>query len=290
MSLINETQNTYYSGSGADFGSYQFVSLTDIINAFIFTYTGENKIFPKVQRTEVAFHAQRALQELSFDTLKSFKSQEIEVPPSLQMILPQDYVSYIKFSYIDGSGVKNVIYPTRDTQNFTAISQDADGTYQDDGTNLTLQSESDAWTNYKSATNVDTADDYDDDTYTDLLGGRYGIDPERAHSNGSFYIDEIAGKVHFSSHFAGKTIAIEYVSDGLGTEDEMKVHKFAEEAMYKHIAYAVACTHKNIPEFVVGRFKKEKRAMTRQAKLRLSKFNMEELTQVLRGKSKIIKH
>ena len=290
MAILSDTQNSYYSGSGDSFGSYQFVSLTDIINAFIFTYTGENKIFPKVQRTEVAFHAQRALQELSFDTLKSFKSQEIEVPPSLQMILPQDYVSYIKFSYIDTSGIKNTIYPTRITQNFTAISQDSNGDYQFTGDNLTLQAESDAWTNFKGIeANVDL-NDYDDDTYTDLLGSRYGVDPEHAHTNGSFYIDENAGKVHFSSHFSGKTIAIEYISDGLGTEAEMQVHKYAEEAMYKHIAYAVSCTYKNIPEYVVGRFKKEKRATIRQAKLRLSKFNLEELTQVLRGKSKIIKH
>jgi len=290
MALINDTQNEYYTGSGDDFGSYQFVSLTNIIDAFLFTYTGENKIFPKVQRTEVAFHAQRALAELSFDTLKSFKSQEIEVPPSLQMILPQDYVSYIKFTRVDDSGIKQIIYPNRITSNPTAISQDANGDYQDDGTDLTLQTESNAWTNFKAATNVDNDDDYDDDTYTDLLGGRYGIDPEHAHTNGSFYIDDNTGKIHFSSNFAGKTIIIDYVSDGLGTEAEMQVHKFAEEAMYKHIAYAVACTHKNIPEFVVGRFKQERKATTRQAKLRLSKFNLEELTQVLRGKSKIIKH
>ena len=40
------------------------------------------KLFQK-QRLDVAFHAQRGLAELSFDTLKSCKSQEITVRASL---------------------------------------------------------------------------------------------------------------------------------------------------------------------------------------------------------------
>ena len=49
-----------------------------------------NKIISKIKRSDVAFFAQRAMQELSFDTFKSCKSQEITVPATLQMILPQD--------------------------------------------------------------------------------------------------------------------------------------------------------------------------------------------------------
>ncbi len=70
----------------------------------------------------------------------------------------------------------------------------------------------------------------------------------------------------------------------------MIVHKFAEEAMYKYIAHAILATKSNTPEYLVQRFKKEKRAATRTAKLRLSNIKIEELTQVMRGKSKQIKH
>ena len=41
---------------------------------------------------------------------------------------------------------------------------------------------------------------------------------------------------------------------------------------------------------IVNRFKKEKFAAIRQAKLRLSNIKLEEITQVLRNKSKWIKH
>ena len=70
----------------------------------------------------------------------------------------------------------------------------------------------------------------------------------------------------------------------------MQVHKFAEEAMYKWFAYAVLSTRINTPEYLVARFKKERFAETRKAKLRLSNIKIEEITQVLRGKSKQIKH
>ena len=70
----------------------------------------------------------------------------------------------------------------------------------------------------------------------------------------------------------------------------MQVHKFAEEAMYKHIMYAVLSTRSNTPEYIVRRYKKEKSAATRLAKLRLSNIKLEEITQTLRGKSKQIKH
>lgn len=288
--LDSQTQNAYYTGS--EFGGYQFISLENIIDQFLIAYVGEDKIIQKAKRVDVAFHAQRALQELSFDTFKSTKAQEIEIPPSLQMVLPQDYVNYVKLTYTDASGIEHTLYPASKTSNPTAITQNDAGVYQFTGNNLTT-TDSDTWTKYKANTPTEnTKDDYnyDDDTYDSNEGGRYGIDPQHAQINGSFYIDENKGKIHFSSNINGKTVTLKYISDSLGTDAEMQVHKFAEEAMYKCIAYAILCTRANIQEYIVRRFKQQKFAAVRQAKLRLSNLKSEELTQILRGKSKHIKH
>ena len=147
------------------------------------------------------------------------------------------------------------------------------------------------WSNYKSATPSENSanDDYEDDIYWPNEGGRYGLEPSYAQVNGSFYIDLNNGKIHFSSNISGKTVVLEYISDGLGTEDEMKVHKFAEEAMYRSILHAIASGRIQTQQ-LVPRLKKEKFAAVRQAKLRLSNIKLEELTQILRGKSKSIKH
>ena len=286
--LDNQTQHAYYGGSS--FGTYQFTSLEHIINQFILAYVGEDKAISKIKRADVAFYAQRALQELSFDTFKSTKSQEIEVPATLQMVLPQDYVNYVKLTWADSAGIEHVLYPAIKTSNPLDVTSGAVGDYATDGTNLTTDNSSSTWESYQAHTSTTTTDDYEDDTQWIAEGQRYGIDPQHAQNNGSFYIDELTGKIHFSSFLSGKTVALKYISDSLGTDAEMQVHKFAEEAMYKCIAYAIMSTKANIQEYVINRFRKEKFAAVRQAKLRLSNIKLEELTQILRGKSKHIKH
>jgi len=459
MGLLNNTAQEYYDGN--DFGDYQFTSLKDIINQFILIYVGEDKIIPKAKRMDVAFHAQRALAELSFDTLKSCKAQEITVPSSLQMILPQDYVNYTKISTVDSAGIKHLLYPTSKTSNPTSLIQNqneeglfkleafgkletgtekiiltgdnasivvgmkvehpyissaatviatstlsgvttiAIGTLSASGSvnfvisptnDLTgalltfrnsdgslvsnlpgevvvttsnnfflstdglsgeirgvsgvfanvkvgmlvsdanfligttvvdvtdtkvitsskpiiggyqnsssytqvnfidneIYTDSTTWSNYKSQTpSENNNDDYEDDVYWPMNGERYGLDPQHAQANGSFYIDCVSGKIHFSSNISGKTVILDYISDSLGTDGEMQVHKFAEEAMYKWISHAILSGKANVPEHQVLRFKKERFAAIRTAKLRLSNLKLEELTQILRGKSKQIKH
>jgi len=295
MGLLNDqTQNSYYTGT--DFGTYQFVSLDNIINAFMFAYIGEDKIIPKANRTDVQFHAMRAMQELSYDVFRSIKSQEIEVPNTLKMVLPQDYVNYVKVVRSDSNGIERVLYPTGKTSNPFAITQDANGVYQfkdadNDGSldNLQEQTPSDTLTKYNDDVEVDPYSDDTTDILIDSRGRRYGLDPQHAQSNGTFFIDYHRGYIHFGSSLAGETIILKYISDGLGTDAEMVVHKFCEEAVYKHIAYAILSTRSNMPEFIVQRYRKERFAATRKAKIRLSNIKMEEFTQVLKGMSKPIK-
>jgi hypothetical protein len=276
-------------------GNYQHITLADVINNFMISYVGEEKIIPKIKRSNVLFFAQRAIQELSYDTLKSEKAQEIEVPENLQMKLPHDYVNYVKLSWVDAAGIEHRIYPTRVTGNPTALLQDNNYNYLFDS-NGKLMTANESETNKRfRGLNVptDSSDDYyikDNDGFQELKGARYGADPEFMNANGSFFIDELKGKIFFSGHLTGKIVTLKYISDGVGTAEEKVVHKFAEEAMYKSIAHAILATRANTPEYIVNRFKKEKFAAVRQAKLRLSNYKPEEFAQTLRGQSKWIKH
>jgi hypothetical protein len=297
MGLLNGvTQSEYYNGVNK--GDYQFVSLDDIISSFMVVYVGENKILSKVSRTDVQFHGMRAIQELSYDVLRSHKALEQEVPSTLVMPLPQDYVNYTKIVRVDSKGIEKPLYPTGRTSNPFPIKQSGDA-YVFDDNSLDSQSdttasdphESDTRSRFKTieANNVDY--DYDDGDLIDehYQGRRYGLDPQHAQINGTFYIDNSTGFIHFGSDLAGETIIFKYISDGLGTDSEMVVHKFCEEAVYKHIMYGLVSSRSNMPEHVIQRFKKEKFAETRKAKIRLSNIKMEEFTQVLKGIGKIIK-
>lgn len=301
MALFTGTQQSYYEGADNNFnsgdenyGNYQFIGLNNIVTNFLIQYVGEGKIIPRVRRQDILFHAQRAIQELSYDTFKSTKAQEIELPPSLTMPLPHDYVNYVKVSFKNDSGLEHVIYPARKTSNPTAILQDDNFNYIFDSSapnNVQTANDSDTWLSFQS--NSSSSGQNSDENlyeYQTAAGKRFGLNPENAQSNGVFYIDEKRGRMHFSSDLKAKTITLKYISDGLGTDAERIVHKFAEEAMYKWIAHAVLSTRENMPEYLVARFKKERFAAVRQAKLRLSNLKIEELTQVMRGKSKQIKH
>ena len=137
MGLITASQRYYYEGpdgvqnSGDEnFGNYQYITLEDVINQFIIAYVGENKIISKVRRTDIQFHAMRALQELSYDTLNKYKSLEYTVPATLKMPLPQDFVNHVKLSSVDDSGVMRVLYPSIKSFNPTAYQQNSDGSYK----------------------------------------------------------------------------------------------------------------------------------------------------------------
>ena len=121
--------DTNYYHDPVKFGNYQYIPLDEIVRNFTAVYVGQNKVFPTISTGDINYHAHRALQELSYDTLKSCKSQEITLPPSLQMILPNDYINYTKITWSDSHGIEHVLYPTSKTSNPNTIQQDSNGEY-----------------------------------------------------------------------------------------------------------------------------------------------------------------
>jgi len=299
MGLIDQTQEEYYKPwpTSPDYGKYQFTSIKDVINNFMVAYVGEDKIISKIKRTDVAFYAQRAIAEFSFDTLPSDKAIENEIGPSLIMILPQDYVNYVKLSWTDSQGIERIIYPTHDTSNPLNYNQDnnleyaygSDGsvTLTNPSTTLKRFSESSSRNQLPNPNGLNLSTGELINLYR--YGQRYGLDPARAQSNGVYYIDQLKGIIHFSGDMVNRTVTLKYISDGLGTDAEMVVHKFAEDAIYKYIAHAVLATRANTQEYLVQRYKKEMFAAKRTAKLRLSNLKLGEITQLMRNQSKWIK-
>ena len=286
-----------------NYDSYSYIKLSEVINNFLVAYVGTGKLIPSCKRTDIIFHAKRALQEFSYDTLQSIKSQELNVPPSLSVVIPQDYVNYVKASWIDSMGVKRPIYPANNlTINpYSTPLQDNRGipTQDNFGENLEGTSITEArWA--KADDNLISGrltpelfnNQYDASGFNEIgreYGQRYGMDPQYAQSNGWFTINHREGLMSFSSDLAGALIVLEYISDGLAYDLDTKVPKMAEEAMYAYISHAVLASRINQPEYVVNRLKREKSAKLRNAKIRLSNIKLDQIIQVMRGQSKWIK-
>lgn len=305
---VTDAEKAYGQTVEDNYGSYAYISLNDAIDNFMVGYVGDGKLIQTAKKSDILFHAKRALQEFSYDTLKSIKSAELTIPPSLTLVLPQDYVNYVKASWIDNAGVKHTIYPTNNltTSPYYTQIQDSKGIPTQDNFGNNIEGTSITQERWHSNTILEnTLDNFGyigiDDFNINYnnngewigyvnWGQLYGIDPQYSQSNGWFNLNEREGKMSFASGMINQLIVLEYISDGLAYDTDTKVPKLAEDALYAYILHAVISTRANQPEYLVQRLRREKSSKLRNAKIRLSNIKIEEITQVMRGKSKWIKH
>jgi len=287
-----------------NYNSYSYIPIAELVNNFLIAYVGAGKLISSVKRTDVLFHTKRALQEFSYDTLRSIHSQELNIPPSLSIVLPHDYVNYVNVSWVDEVGVKHIIYPTTLTSNpYSNPVQDSGGvpTQASDGSNVIGTSLTEKrWAAQNTEILQEIRDDINGRLISEGLGGfgfglsgygqLYGLQPETAQMNGWFTINDREGKMSFSSDLKGKLIILEYISDGLSYNQDMRIPKLAEEAVYAYLMHAILASRINQPEYVIQRLRKEKSAKLRNAKIRLSNIKSSEFIQIMRGKSKWIKN
>ena len=302
-----EADKAYGQTVEDNYGSYQYVTLNDVVSNFLVGYVGQYKLLQDAKRSDIIFFTKRAMQEFSYDTLKSIKSQELTVPASLTLVLPQDMVNYVKMSFIDELGVKRPIYPANNLtiSPYYTQAQDSAGIPTQDnfgndleGTSITQE----RWhTANDSFINGNFANDFTNDMWAynwgelgGFIGGAYGqmygMEGQYAQTNGWFNMNEREGKVSFSSNLVDRLIVLEYISDGLAYDLDSRIPKLAEEAVYAYVLHALISVRINQPEYVVKRLQKEKSAKLRNAKIRLSNIKLDEIVQVMRGKSKWIKN
>ncbi len=294
------SEKAYGNTTEDNYGSYGYIKLNDIINNFIVAYIGNGKLIPSCKRTDIIFHAKRAMQEFSYDTLKSINSQELTIPNNLSVIMPQDYVNYVSMSWYDSQGIAHKIYPTKLTTNpYQTPVQDSEGQPTQDANSNNIESTSvveERWKSnfYKNDQSADIDNALANGLYGNGVGygygGVYGLDPQYANANGWFTINDREGKFSFSSNLVDKLIVLEYISDGLSSGLDTRIPKMIEEAMYAYISHAIISTRINQPEYIVQRLKKEKSAKLRNAKIRLSNIKLDKIVQTMRGKSKWLKH
>lgn len=297
----------YYENEGntpeeLNWGSYQYLSLADVVNNFMLMYVGNDKLVNNVQRYNVLFHAKRAIQELNYDALKEIKVLEMSICDDLKLVLPPDYVSWVRMSlFKDGS----LMPLTENIQTNYAKSylQDNDckilfdesgnvliGTSLLDYDRITGQARDmylgDGSMKGQTGYNVDGNWFFD---YT--VEARFGLNTETANVNPTFRIDKKSGVINFSSEMADQIIVLEYVTDGMedGDNDEIEVHKMFEEFIYAYIKYVILTNKVNVQEYVVARAKKEKTALLRNARIRMSNIHPGRLLMNMRGRNKWIK-
>ena len=303
------SQYEYYENNGnapqdANWGSYQYVKLEDIVNNFLLMHTGNHSLINNEERYKVIFHAKRAIQELNYDAFKEVKVLELSVADSLRYVLPSDYVNWVRISLYKDGWLRPL------TENIQAISsnaylQDQQGNilFDQNGNILRPQYSDidfDRLTKMKKSIYLNQGNQFhgqlgwsiDGMWYFDYgINTAFGLNTETANFNPTFKIDKKAGVINFDSTMAGELCILEYVSDGMESGDNslITVNKLFEQYIYAAIKYEILNSKFNVQEYVVARARKERRALLANAKIRISNLHPGRLLMNLRGMDKIIK-
>ena len=307
MAYISQYQ--YYENGGvvpedANWGSYQFVSLQDIINNFLLMYAGNHSLVNNEERYKILFHAKRAIQELNYDAFKEIKVLELTVPDNLRFILPSDYVNWVRVSLYKDGWLRPL------TENIQTLSSKA---YLQDNTGRILfdqfgnalspqYSEIDKdrlskikksiYLNQGNQFNGQLGWNYDGMWYFEAnIGTAYGLNTETANFNPTFNIDRKSGVINFDSSMSGLSCILEYISDGMeqGDNSLITVNKLFEAYIYAAIEYEILSSKLGVQEYIISRSRKKRKALLSNAKIRISNIHPGRLLMNMRGMDKQIK-
>lgn len=306
MAYIN--QRKYYTNDGVNptdenWGSYQYVSLKDIVNNFELMYAGNHELINNENRFKILFHAKRGIQELNYDAFKEIKSLELQVYDDLRFVLPADYVNWVKLYLLKDNVLREL---TENIQVQSAVSYiqsaTASFTYDGDGNATEVDSTLDTERKNGSLRSIYLNDEidedvnpnaynYDSDIYNYRIGARYGLNTETANINPTFTIDKKSGVINFDSTMANQQCVLQYISDGMenGDDSKISVNKLFEDYIYAYIQYAILNSKFGVQEYIVNRARKNKQALLRNAKIRLSNIHPSRLLMNLRGEDKWLK-
>ena len=306
MAYIN--QKKYYTNDGVNptneyWGSYQYVSLEDIVKNFQLMYAGNHALVNNSNRFKILFHAKRGIQELNYDAFKEIKSLELKVYDDLRFVLPSDYVNWVKL-YLLRDNVLRELTENIQVQSAVSFIQSATATFQYDSEGNATEVESNLDSERKDGSlksiylNDETEGEvnpnvyyYDNDLYNYRIGARYGLETETANINPTFTIDKKAGVINFDSTMANQQCVLQYISDGMenGDDSKISVNKLFEEYIYAYIQYAILNSKFGVQEYIINRARKNKQALLRNAKIRLSNIHPSRLLMNLRGEDKWLK-
>jgi len=306
MAYLSEYQ--YYENEGTaptnkNWGSYQYVSLEDIVNNFMLMYSGNHSLINNEEQYKVLFHAKRAIQELNYDAFKEIKVLELKLDDEFRFVLPSDYVNWVRISVlrngvlmpcgenIQANGASSYLQNSQGKILFDSDGNIESETSELDTLRITQQLKT-MYLNGNSPYNNQYGYNYDGRWYFDFeIGARFGLNTETANMNPTFRIDSKAGVINFDSSLDDEVVVVEYVSDGMegGDNTLITVNKLFEDYVYAYIQYAILNSKLGVQEYIVNRARKSKTALLRNAKIRISNIHPGRLLMNLRGRDKWIK-
>ena len=284
MAIQHFTNLDEYYEDGEKWGQHQYVTIKDLVNNFMFSQ-GDDSMVAGVDRNRVAYHAKRCVQELYFDILNEVISIEFDLNPTLIIPLPHDFVQYVVIAWVDDNGGKHAMSVDNSSNLAQAYLQDHEYEYLYDNVGDILQG------SHLQDLNVNRKLPSEGNNINLNSSPSFNRDLSKTFKNGSYKIDKERGIIQFASNVEGRTIALDYISDGLFQREDgdIRIHKFAETAAYDYIFWNLVAFRRNVPANRIMLAEKKWWNSRRIAKRRIKPIRYEEIRQVMKGTSKMIK-
>jgi len=252
-------------------------------------YVGEDLVVDSIPRHRVIFHVKQCIKNLNYDAVKSSKAKEFIIGSDLKMIMPHDYIDYVRISRLVGG----VLFPmTENRQAFRADAYLRDNSnellFDNDGSVLLGTGE--LLADRVASATVDAEDANTCYYQRYAIGKKFGLDPSRANGNPTFKVSREYGVIDFDSTMVGETVVLEYVSDGMegGDDTLIGINKFFEEYLYAYVTYMLLITKYGISDNERNRWRQRQRALLGNARIRIG-IKTSRMLMALRGQNKWIK-
>lgn len=228
-------------------GAYQYVPLSKVINDMVTESLDDDSYLKNTPRFRFIQYAKEGIRNLNQEAANDILAFEITVPDNLVVVVPKDYVNWVRISLVTRDPITNgfMLQPLNENRNInTAIGylQDHKGDLLFDNNGMILTSDS-------SNTYAHPYKRYKVSDLGSCGQGKY-LDTSKVSKYGEFAIDERKGKILFSSDLMDKEVVIEYISDGLQAElneEEITIHKDLKETLQNWIYYACIERRRNVP-------------------------------------------
>jgi hypothetical protein len=288
MGLPSFTDLDLYYADPNQFGQYQYSTLEQIINNFMYDQAvTDDSYVSGVDRNRVALVAKRGVRELYYDIVNEVITIELDLDPAtLTFALPHDYIQYVGIFQVNEEGKLKPLALDMSNNLAQAYLQDNDYNFLYDIDGDILQG-----SHIQNIGNQSLGDDLDYPSNGRLDTNPFNVNRAKIFKNGSFRIDKTKGEIQFSSEADGATIVMSYISDGLfqRLDSEIKIHKFAEEAMYDWIYWNLIKRMRSVPRNEKEAARRDWFNSRRIAKRRITPVTYDNVRQILKGSSKWIK-
>lgn len=290
------TNPQIYYENNENHGNYVYETLENIVNNFRQNQTGDNTVLGNTPRHLILYWAKKGLQQFSYDMLREVKAVELELGNTLDVILPTDYVNYVRISWVNprtGELMPMSINPKLPLATAYLQDHNADILFDNNGYILEGSTEFEVLQNQnaqrRSIINCSGGCNGCGNGAC-IYGTNYAIDTARNY-NGYFNIDPKQGRIHFTSDHATSVIMLEYISDGLEylEDSDIKVNKLAEMALYAWINWNLSANKINVQEYIVQRNKKAFDTAFRNAKIKMMNLKVAEIAQRLKERNQWFK-